>query len=422
VIAGVEAAVARAFRSEWGRIVATLIRLTGDWDLAEEAAQDAFARALERWGHEGIPRNPGAWLTTTARNRALDQLRRRRVGAAKHEEAVVLGVGDDPNSGRDKGIADDRLRLIFTCCHPALSLDARVALTLRTLAGLTTSEIARAFLVSEPTMAKRLVRAKAKIRNAGIPYRVPPAHVLPDRTTAVLGVLYLLFNEGYGATAGADLIRVGLCDEAIRLGRVLVALMPDEPEASGLLALMLLHHARREARVDASGALVPLEEQDRSRWDHDAIAKATTLLGAALQQGRVGPYRLQAAIASRHATAPDARSTDWREIARLYSLLSTVLPTPVVALNRAVAVAMVDGPAAGLELVDRLETSGELAGYHLIPATRADLLRRLGRHREAADAYRTSVTLAPTDAERHYLARRLAEATQDAAALGAPPD
>jgi RNA polymerase sigma-70 factor (ECF subfamily) len=389
--------------------------VTADWDLAEECAQDAFARALERWGTDGVPRNPGAWLTTTARNRALDGLRRARTGAARHQEAVVLSNPHDPDDPwdvddiDDSGIADDRLRLVFTCCHPALSLDARVALTLRTLAGLTTAEIARAFLVPEATMAKRLVRAKAKIRNAGIPYRVPPAHTLPERTGGVLGVLYLLFNEGYSASAGADLVRAGLCAEAIRLARVLVALMPDEPEARGVLALMLLHDARRAARVDGRGELVPLEEQDRSRWDGEAIAEGTALLDAALRRGRPGPYQVQAAIAACHATALDAGATDWTQIAALYGRLGAMVPSPVVALNRAVAVAMADGPALGLRLVEDLVASGALAGYPLLPATRADLLRRLGRRDEAAAAYREAVAAAATDAERRYLTRRLAE-------------
>ena len=329
--AAVEAAVARAFREEWGRIVATLIRLTDDWDRAEECAQEAFARALERWPHDGVPRNPGAWLTTTARNRAVDGLRRAKTGAAKHEELRMLSPGseaggDDDGDGLGGGIADDRLRLMFTCCHPALALDVQVALTLRTLAGLTTAEIARAFLVTEQTMAKRLVRAKAKIRNAGIPYRVPPDHLLPDRMAALLGTLYLLFNEGYSATGGADLVREGLCDEAIRLARLLVELMPDEPEASGLLALMLLHHARRAARVDDAGDLVPLEEQDRSRWEHAVIAEATALLDAAFRRGEPGAYQVQAAIAACHATAPSAAATDWVEIAGLYARVGAVDP------------------------------------------------------------------------------------------------
>jgi RNA polymerase sigma-70 factor (ECF subfamily) len=415
VTSSVEVAVADAFRDEWGRVVAALIRTTGDWDLAEECAQDAFTQAIKRWPRDGVPRNPGAWLTTTARNRAVDQLRRAKAGAAKMQEvAMTAGADDplDPTLDRDEsGITDDRLRLIFTCCHPALSVDARVALTLRTLAGLSTSEIARAFLVPEPTMARRLVRAKHKIRNAAIPYRVPPAHLLPERTDAVLAVLYLLFNEGYSATAGADLVRAGLCAEAIRLTHTLAELMPDEPEVSGLLALMVLHDARRTTRVDDAGNLVPLEAQDRSRWDHDAIQDAIALLDGALRRGEPGPYQTQAAIAACHATARTAADTDWVEIAALYGVLSTMLASPVVELNRAVAIAMADGPEAGLRIVDTLDESGALAGYHLLPATRADLLRRLGRDDDAAIAYRDALSLASAEPERRYLQQRLAEVT-----------
>jgi RNA polymerase sigma-70 factor, ECF subfamily len=411
----VEDAVANAFREEWGRIVATLIRVTGDWDLAEECAQDAFAAALKNWPDNGVPRNPGAWLTTTARHRAVDRLRRSSVGALKLQEVARTAGQDERDEpvGDESGIADDRLRLIFTCCHPALALEARVALTLRTLAGLTTVEIARAFMVSEETMAKRLVRAKQKIRDAGIPYRVPPARSLPERTSAVLGVLYLLFNEGYSATAGANLVRANLCSEAIRLARTLSVLMPDEPEALGLLALMLLHDARRAARLDGSGDVVTLEDQDRSLWVAPEIEEGVRLLEDGLRRQRTGPYQLQAAIAACHATAPDAAATDWAEIVALYDRLALYLPSPVVKLNRAVAVAMADGPEAGLGIVDELERSGALVAYHLLPATRADLLRRLGRNEEAASSYRQALELASTDAERRFLARRLEEMTSN---------
>jgi RNA polymerase sigma-70 factor (ECF subfamily) len=413
----VKAAVDAAFRNEWGRVVATLIRTTGDWDLAEECAQDAFAMALQRWPKDGIPGRPGAWLTTAARNRAIDVLRRKTVGAAKLREVAAMSYEPGPPGAYGaetdhSGVPDDRLRLMFTCCHPALSLEARVALTLRTLAGLTTAEIARAFLASEPTMAKRLTRAKQKILHAGIPYRVPPAHLLPERTSAVLGVLYLLFNEGYSATAGADLVRQNLSAEAIRLARVLARLMPDEPEVTGLLALMLLHDARRTARLDARGDLVTLEDQDRSLWDGAKIAEGVALLEAALRRGRPGPYQVQAAIAACHATAPTADSTDWPQIAALYGRLADYLPTPVVELNYAVAVGMAQGPAAGLALVEALEAAGKLAGYHLLPATRADFLRRLGRSPEASAAYAEALELTSTDAERRYLSRRLAETSR----------
>jgi RNA polymerase sigma-70 factor, ECF subfamily len=401
----VEAELAAVFRAECGRIVATLIRMTGDWDLAEECVQDAFAQALERWPRDGVPHRPGAWLTTAARNRALDRIRRSAVEATKLRE--VLLVSEPQPETDDSGIEDDLLRLIFTCCHPALPLEARVALTLRTVAGLTTAEIARAFLVPEPTMAKRLVRAKQKIRNAGIPYRVPPAHLLPERLGGVLGVLYLLFSEGYAASAGADLVRQGLCAEAIRLAGTLADLMPDEPEALGLRALMLLHDARRMSRLDSDGDLVRLEDQDRTGWDANLIASGVQLLDTALRRGRPGPYQVQAAIAACHSTAVDAADTDWPQIALLYGELAKFTPSSVVELNRAVAVAMADGPAAGLALVDRLADA--LDGYHLLPATRADLLRRLNRTDEAAAAYREALALAPTDVERRYLAAKLAE-------------
>ena len=389
-------AVDEAFRTEWGRVVATLIRITGNWDLAEECASDAFANALATWPRDGVPRRPGAWLTTTARNRALDRIRR---GAAETNRLRQLApvVPGDPEPEQPDAVPDDRLRLMFTCCHPALPLEAQVALTLRTLAGLTTPEIAQAFLVPEATMAQRLVRAKRKIRNARIPYRVPPAELLPERTAGVLGVLYLLFNRGYS--------RAELSTEAIRLTRVLVSLMPAEPEAGGLLALMLFHESRRETRVDAEGDLVTLAEQDRSRWDRAMIDEGVAVLDTAFDLGRPGAYQLQAAIAGCHATAEHADGTDWRRIADLYTLVARLNPSPVVELNRAVAVAEVDGPAVGLALVDTV--ADELSGYHLLPATRADLLRRLGRTDEARAAYEEAVSLAPTEAERRFLTRRV---------------
>ncbi len=396
----VRAAVDAAYRDEWGQVVATLIGQTRDWDLAEDSAQEAFATALTAWRRDGVPDRPGAWLTTTARHRATDRLRRDAAGKAKLRQLAVLAREPDESTAEE--IPDERLRLIFTCCHPALPFEARVALTLRTLAGLSTAEIARAFLTAEPTMAQRIVRAKRKIAEAGIPYRVPPAELLPDRLASVLAVLYLIFNEGYGEQDASR----ALTAEAIHLARVLGRLLPDEPEPRGLLALMLLHEARRSTRVD-DGVLVPLERQDRSRWDRALIDEGVAVLDQALTLRRGGPYQVQAAIAACHATAPDPAGTDWPQIAALYAELGRLAPSPVVELNRAVAVAMADGIAAGLALVDELAASGRLDGYHLLPATRADLLRRGGRTAEARAAYEEALRLAASDADRRYLTGRL---------------
>ena len=383
--------------------------------------QDAFIAALEIWPERGVPANPGAWITTTARNRAIDRLRRRRRlrdkteelarDAAIEAELAAIAPGGDPamDTSTDTAIPDDRLRLIFTCCHPALQMDARVALTLRTLGGLSTPEIARAFLVPEPTLAQRLVRAKRKIRDAGIPYRVPPREVLPERLDGVLKVLYLVYNEGYSATSGDALVRRELSAEAIRLARVVVSLLPGEPEANGLLALMLLHDARREARVDASGDLVLLEDQDRSRWDATRIAEGRALVETALAARRPGPYQIQAAIAALHDEAPSWEATDWAQIVELYRALMAIEPSPVVELNLGVAVAMADGPAVGLALIDGGAADGSLEDYPYFHSARADLLRRLERWTEAAAAYRRAAELTTNGAERAFLERRLTD-------------
>jgi RNA polymerase sigma-70 factor (ECF subfamily) len=407
-----DAAVEAVYRSDWGRIVAALIRLVGDFELAEEAAQEAFAAAVDQWRTGGIPEFPRAWIIQTARHKAIDRIRRLALHKEKVESyaasALSQTVLDEPDYDTTE-IPDDRLRLIFTCCHPALAPEAQIALTLRTLGGLDTDEIARAFLVPSPTMAQRLVRAQRKIRDARIPYVVPGTNDMPERIHAVLTVIYLIFNEGYASTRGGPHVRTDLCQEAIRLGRLIRTLTsPQPPEVSGLVALMLLHDARRDARLDPSGDLVILEEQDRSRWNQPQIAEALPLVGEAFQ-GAPGPYAVQAAIAALHCRAARPEDTDWPQILRLYDLLERLQPSPIVSLNRAVAVAMAVGPRPALALIDALATDGDLDDYHLLHSARADLLRRMGSMEEAALAYTKALALVANDSERRFLERRLRE-------------
>jgi RNA polymerase sigma-70 factor, ECF subfamily len=406
--------ITRVFREEYGRAVAVLVRVFGDIDVAEEAVQDAFTAAVERWPSTGLPPSPAGWIITTARNRAIDRLRREASREDRHAQAALLRAADEPFE--EGAVRDERLRLIFTCCHPALAVGAQVALTLRLLGGLTTREIAHAFLVPEATMAQRLVRAKAKIRDAGIPYRIPGDADLPDRLRAVLAVVYLVFNEGYAASSGERLVRDDLCAEAIRLGRQLAELMPDEPEVMGLLALMLLVESRRASRTTPDGGLVLLADQDRDQWDRAMIAEGQAIVRQCLRRNQPGPYQIQAAINAVHSDAPSGADTDWWQILQLYEQLMAIAPSPVVALNRTVAVAEVDGPAAALTLVEGLD----LGGYHLFHAIRADLLRRLGRDQEAALAYEAAIALTENAAEREFL-QRGRDAVAEIAARREPP-
>jgi RNA polymerase sigma-70 factor (ECF subfamily) len=410
-------AVEEVYRAEWGRIVATLIRLFGDFDLAEECAQDAFAAAVDQWRDSGVPDAPRAWIIQTAKHKAIDRIRRKGRYAEKLESYVVSGLvraSEEPNYESGE-IPDDRLRLIFTCCHPALAPEVQVPLTLRTLCGLETDEIARAFLVSSTTMAQRLVRAKHKIRDAGIPYIVPGTNDIAARLDAVLTVIYLVFNEGYVATRGASLVRTDLCVEAIRLARLVVTLMEPQPpaEAKALLALMLLHDARRDARLDEAGEIITLEEQDRSRWNHKQIAEALLLVKDSPRGAPPGPFSLQAGIAAAHCKAAHPADTNWSEIVELYDQLERVQPSPIVSLNRAVAVAMAEGPRAGLTAIDGLVAADDLKDYHLMHAARADLLRRIGSLDEAAKSYARALALVTNDSERRYLERRLREVKAD---------
>jgi RNA polymerase sigma-70 factor, ECF subfamily len=403
-------AVDTLYRAEWGRILATLIRLFGDFDVAEEAAQEAFAAAVDAWAKDGVPEFPRAWVIQTAKHKAIDRLRRQtRLSEKLESYGQLIETVEEPQYDLEE-ITDDRLRLIFTCCHPALALEAQVALTLRTLGGLETDEIARAFLVPTPTMAQRLVRAKRKIRDAGIPYKVPDVNDMPERLDAVLTAIYLIFNEGYAATRGGPLVRGDLCTEAIRLARLVRQLLGPQPhaEVTGLLALMLLHDSRRQARLDEHGDLVTLEEQDRSLWNTEQIEEAISLVDESLR-GEVGPFTVEAAIAAAHCRARHSEDTDWQQIVRLYDLLHQLMPSPVVALNRAVAVAMADGAGAGLKIIESLEAKGDLNDYHLFHAAKADLFRRLGTFDEAGKSYDRALELATNESERRYLERRLKE-------------